>query len=414
MRKFGIYFFLSFLTLKSAVAVPIYFPETESKSGMLQLKSNWFSFGAEFEGELLVPQGDNDLSFDSSEGVSHDNRDMTKFRVDKLTLIPQIFIKDILSFYGEIQAYTDRNTADTTVLREAHLTLQLPWNLFLKFGIEDRLLSPEFSALNEAEGANKRLTEAYPINGTAFWEDEDLGFIFGGDHPIQSNLLLFWKASVTNGLSVDDEEITRNQIYPILHDDRHVQSLNVDLTAQKELGLGLGIRHHVSENFQWSFFGFGFANKLQVRDITFLQAVITGYTSASDTNNMGGANVDIGLFGFNLFSQYVYARDGQISRDGFYVQPSYYHSFGTERRFLSGARLLYRYNWLDVRTRSLADNIAGSPFTWDRETHTAALNIHIHQYVTLRNEFHLNLEQTGGNPGRVSNNEFLTQLEIRF
>ena len=82
--------------------------------------------------------------------------------------------------------------------------------------------------------------------------------------------------------------------------------------------------------------------------------------------------------------------------------------------YLNGLEFLYRFNVLNVKEPGLADNISTSSFTWDRQTHSVAFNIHIAEGALLRNEFHLNLEETGGSPKDVDNNEFLAQLEIRF
>ena len=114
----------------------------------------------------------------------------------------------------------------------------------------------------------------------------------------------------------------------------------------------------------------------------------------------------------SFFSQYIYSQDGDVTRQGAYVQPSL--KIPTSWSFLSAFEFLYRYNWLDVKAENLADNISTSSFTWDRETHSAAVNIEIYKGATWRNEYHFNMETTGGSPASIDNDEFISQLEINF
>ncbi len=388
-------------------AEPIYFPTEEKNAGMLGLEAHFFSLGAQLDTGLLSPQGDNALAFtNGNQAVSHTNEKRTKFQIDKLAFIPQVNIDNKIKLYAELEARTQRNQLDNTFLRKGTLSFFLPWHFFVKVGVDDRFISPEFMAANDALGGNKKLTAVYPINGTAFWKDEDLGITAGGDHSLgREDTFLYWKASLTNGLSLDHDEITRNQIYPILQDDRDAQNLNFDLTDNKELGIGLGLKHAFSNVVTANTFGFFFDSRLATRDVAFLTDVITGYGSKDDTRQRSGVNGELTVSNFNLFAQYVHAKDGSVKRDGLYIQPSF---------LLSKIRFLYRFNVLDVRVKGLRNNISTSPFTWDRKTHSFAMNIQIHKYVLFRNEYHLNQEKTGASDTKVSNNEFLSQLELRF
>ena len=96
------------------------------------------------------------------------------------------------------------------------------------------------------------------------------------------------------------------------------------------------------------------------------------------------------------------------------MQPALKFFVTQKRDYLNGFEFLYRYNILDTKAGGLADNISTSSFTWDRQTHSVAMNIQITEGALFRNEVHFNLEDTGGSPNKVDNNEFLAQLEIRF
>lgn len=395
---------------------PIYFPETEGDGRLLDLKSEYFSLGGELETEFLVPEGDLDSQFaQGDQSVFHTNQERSTFRLDKLTFIPEFHYKDQVKFYAELEAYTDRSETEKTIFREAHISFFFPYHLFLKLGLDDRLISPEFMAQNGAVGENKRLTDVYPINGISFWEDEDLGLTAGGDHPIGTQSIMYWRASLTNGLNLAHDELTRNQIYPIVHDDRDISNINIDVSNNKEWMWGLGWKHHFSDVFSLNAFGFLMEGKLAQRDVTFLKDVIRGYGSTDRDNHFWGVNLELIWRRFNLFSQYMKAKDGELERVGSYIQPSLI--FSTEKRkFFNAIRFLYRFNFLNTHVDGIEKRYLITPFLWDRETHTVAMNFQIYPFLLLKNEFHLNFERPKKNSyaRRVSNNEFLSQLELRF
>lgn len=396
--------------------IPIYFPKEEKSAGLLKIEKKGFSIGAELKTGFLIPQGDMDYEFYRGDpAISHDNEKRSKFRIDRLMLIPQMNVGETIVAYAELEAFTNRNQGESTFFREGHLSFYLPKNLFVKVGLEDRWISPEFMATNELRGDNKKLTEVFPINGTAFWEDEDLGVTFGGNHSVRKEHMVYWRTSIANGLRLEHDEITRNQIYPLVHDDRHSQSLNLDLSDNKEFGFGLGFK-----NYFWSDFmtvdtlAFLFEKSLVTQDIDFLTSVIPNYVSNSRESKRIGFNNEIHLSRFNLFSQYVYARDGHLRRHGFYFQPSYFMEFKAKRSYFNAVRFLYRFNILNVGGRGIDDNVSTSPFTWDRIAHSFAAHIQIYPQVLLKNELHLNLERVDSSWNPVNNNEFLSQLEVRF
>ncbi|MBI2646154.1 MAG: hypothetical protein HYW85_03860, partial [Deltaproteobacteria bacterium] len=158
--------------------------------------------------------------------------------------------------------------------------------------------------------------------------------------------------------------------------------------------------------------GFGSYSKLSADEVQFLQDVFSG-TQPRD-NWLLGANFNVAFpvrkHDFNLFVQELYSRDGNMKRNGLYVQPSF--TFKKEaKESLSAFEFLYRWNWLKVEPSGSVDDIANRPMSWDRVTHTIALNIDIFKGLKLRNEAHLNGENK---VSEVKNNEVLSQLEFRF
>ena len=321
-------------------------------------------------------------------------------------LSPGIKYKEWGELYAELEAFTNRADTDSTFFREAWVFVKPYPEIFVKFGLDDRFISPEFFSSLKAQGENKRLTEQYPINGIALWKDEDLGITGGGDHPIGGGTSLLWRASLTNGLILDHDEITRSRIYPILHADREAQNINVDSTDAKEVGVGGGFKHEFDGQSSLAVMGFRYISKLSTGDMNFLRDVIPGYTSQKNTYDFFGFNLDLNISQFNLFAQGVHARAGLVVWDGFYLQPSL---------SLNQWQIGYRYNLYTIqKTGGETSKNPVSPFTWDRTTHTVAVNLELYKSVLWQNEYHLNNEVTGGNRNSVKNNEFISQLEFRF
>lgn len=401
-------------TPKETARVPIYFPKAEKGEGLLQLEFGWLTLGAEFEGEFAAIQGDEFFPFaNDRQGISHNDRQEDRFSINKLTLISQFDFKDKIQFYSEFEALVNRTETESAFFREAHVTFFPTSKFFIKAGLDDRFISPEFTAENDATGDDKRLTEIFPINGTAFWKDEDVGLIVGGNHPFREKTTVYWRGSLTNGLNLRFDEITRNQIYPILHDDRDISTINIDFNHDKEYGAGIGIRHLLRDDLRFNLFGFHYGGHLRESDRAFLRDVVPNYASTNKTHTITGFNFSFHFSSFDFFSQYIRARNSSISRDGFYVEPSFYLTTGREELF-KGVRFLYRWNTLDVEEKGFQPNPSLSPFLWDRVTHSFGLNIQIHPYVLFRNEYHWNREDTGDDPEEVYNNEFLSQLEVKF
>src|SRR3989338_2599326 len=369
-----------------------------SEEGGIQIHPQ-VSLNGEFESEFIDSQKDSDLVTNTSSTTNDDNS-IPRLQVDRLMLKPKITFSKNLYLEGELEFFGD---GTNTLLKEGYGVLQFPSNLFLKVGLDDRFF------MNPQE----RKTEIYPLNGTAFWRDEDVGVTLGGDYAS-----FYWRASITNGLAIREQGVGKNSVYFMLHDNRQIDELT---KGDKEYGIGLGLKN-VGEKIAWNLMTFGYWSRLRkkmsqtqtVTDVNFLKEVITGYTSDKRDNWFLGEQLRLDLGKpFSFFTQYIYSQDGKIKRQGFYVEPTL--TFTTSKReYLHEVELLYRYNILDVKTSGLANNIQTSSFTWDRETHSLAMNIELVKNALWRNEYHFNLEDTGGTPKNVSNNEFLSQLEIRF
>ena len=108
-----------------------------------------------------------------------------------------------------------------------------------------------------------------------------------------------------------------------------------------------------------------------------------------------------------MIGQYLKAKDGCLDRTGWFVQPSYKVTVPKWQRF-NGYEFVYRYNDLDVDL----PNDPADFLTWNRQQQIFALIISAYKNVKLKTEVFINDEDTGADD--IENDEFLTQLEIKF
>jgi len=113
------------------------------------------------------------------------------------------------------------------------------------------------------------------------------------------------------------------------------------------------------------------------------------------------------LGGFEVQTQYISAKDGELERRGWYIQPLYKIPVGA--KYLKSVTPFFRYGELDTRK---IPAVFSDPLTWDRQKVTLALIADLIDQVKLKFEYKMNDEDTGG--GEVDNDEFVGQLEMKF
>ena len=374
-------------------------------------QGSWFELGGEMEAEMVATQKDTKNSFNSTtasppvtagDGVYTTTSGSTRFRFDKIMLKPKIFYptKEENKFFvqGEFDFMAlglNGSSSDSAFAKELFFNFNLSQHFFLKVGLDDRFFAP----LGDPDN---RGTEIYPLNGTSFWRDEDWQVQLGADFSH-----LYFRTALSNGLTLNDMPVGKDATYQIIHDDRSTDDLG---DSTKEIAAGIGLKG--GEKLKFDLLGFGSYSKRSADEAQFLQDVFSG-TQPRD-NGLIGANFNVAFpirkHDFNLFVQELYSKDGNMKRNGVYVQPSF--TFKREsKESLSAFEFLYRWNWLKVEPSSTVDDITNRPMSWDRVTHTLALNIDIFKGLKLRNEAHLNRENK---VSEVKNNEVLSQLEFIF
>jgi hypothetical protein len=331
--------------------------------------------------------GELELEFIKSDSNDHPNNNPnSRFSIDKIVLTPQVAFTDAITFQADLEF-----ASKSVKIDEAWVEYKgLPYKTFVKVGLEDIFIKPH------------RKTESYPINGSAFFQDEDLGLHAGGEID-----RFYWRASITNGRVISiTKSIQEDDVYHIVHDN----SSNAEDNHNKEIGLGVGMKHHFKEGHEIDVFPFLYVGQLSSTDIASLQDINTYGVSTDDTKDRFGINIEYLLDDFTCFFQYISATDGAMDRTGWYIQPSYkVHLDGRET--FTAVEFLFRYDDYDVDLPKDQDAEFGSQ-TWDRQKVTLAAITDVVKNIKIKAELNLHDESTGG--AEVDNNEILVQLEAKF
>lgn len=343
-------------------------------SRLLSLKGAKVNIGGELELEFVDTQSDN-ATTDSN----------PRFQLDKFVFKADAALTDDTSLYGEIEF-----AKSSVKMKQAYAKFtHLPLDISLKAGLAVPYIDVD------------RKTETHTVNATAFgFRDPDIGLFAEGALPGP----LYWKGSVTNGFLLTTKGTGEDSAYAIIHESDDANDNN----KNKEVSFALGIDKELNNMGKINVMGFGAWGKISDEDKSFLQG-ITGYgaSESEDDKSKGGVNLAYALGNFTLIGQYIHAIDGDLERDGWFLQPSYKLG-GSDWKYFNAYEFVFRYNSLDVSL----DDVFSAPETWDRRTYTLALISEVTKNVLLKTEYNINDEDTGS--GDVNNNEFLTQLEVKF
>ncbi|MFH1739283.1 MAG: hypothetical protein ABIH23_09785 [bacterium] len=351
--------------------------EKHEKGWTRSLRRKWLEIG----GELQLEYRDTQKETDSPAGMTADP--YGQFQIDHMRLSPRVRFTDDLI----LEADFDAGQQATSDLQEVYLLWKnLPLDSEFTIGQQKKFFRP------------KRKTESYPLAGTAFWHDRDLGVTWRGEvDPFYAY------ASVMNGLRLHNDEIGEDESFPIVGDDLD----DLKASEDKEVGLGLGWKGKSKDWGELDLMLFGLWDELSKDDRQFLSR-LPGYRflGDGDDRNRYGANMEYQLSGWNLFSQYITSEDGALERDTWYAQTSY--KIKSKLKYLQSIEPLIRYGELNLDI----DPFPTNSMLWDRQQWTLALIFEILEDISLRTEYTINEEDTGD--GDIRNNEALIQLELRF
>ncbi|MEA3358328.1 MAG: hypothetical protein U9R17_02810 [Thermodesulfobacteriota bacterium] len=345
------------------------------RGDILSRKGAKFEIGGELEIEFVDTQRDEE----TDELEPH-------FQVDRLKLSPKVkFSEQNVSMKADIDVDTDGAELDEVYIKFS----KLPLKSSLKIGLDDMFLKPDIK------------TERYPLSAIAFWRQEETGIFLKSKFysPFYLNL------SYCNGLELDDKKTGEDSSYKIIGVDKR----NKDFSDQMELGIGLGSDLYFGTLGMLDVLGFYYLGELSNADIEFLNDKVSGYDSTESALYRYGINLDYNLEDFNLFLQFIRAKDGALNRYAWYIQPSYKFNLPWDWRYFNSHTLLARYGRLHLTD---IDAVFTDPLTWDRGELTLAFMPEIYKNIKLKAEYTINTEKTGN--GKVDNNEFLIQLELGF
>ena len=169
----------------------------------------------------------------------------------------------------------------------------------------------------------------------------------------------------------------------------------------------MGIDHEFKENHKIDILPFYYTARLSDLDITYLNGISTYGASETRKQRRYGLNMEYLLRELTLFGQLMWATDGHMDRNGWYIQPSYVVKL-KDRKTLTQVEFLLRIEAYKVDL----DRDPTDSRTWNRDTFTLAAIADVVKNLKVKTEVLFNDEHTGG--GSVRNNEVVVQLEAKF
>jgi hypothetical protein len=381
--------------------------------------------------------------------------------LQRLRLVPVLELNREISIRSQLDF---RPTRGDTVLKELVARHEVKevfdlWWLASRFqvGLDDRFMRPA------------RRTKTYPLIGNAFWRDESLALTWrltfgdkagragkagGAGQPVPGGKGLLdaldfasnWGEaalylSLGQGYLLDTNQtgFDRARFNDLIQDDRELE----EGLSLRELGIGLGWRRNFQAFGELGILGFYYNDELRDESIDFLQgteltvrdpfdplaAPIAGYgDSRSDKSERWGVQVEYFLparsvlggvlkdtrtnDGLRVFAQFIRAVDGELDRDGWYVQGSWRASFGRLLfdRYFRSVEPLVRYGALNVEVPFGTDPTL--PGTWDRRELLFGGIVEVTGDIFIKVEYTFRDEKTRG--GSVGDDELLVELLLVF
>lgn len=416
--------------------------EAGRAQSLLTLLGERFSLGGKAEFQLIDSESERDPVVGTTDNAE------PRLAIDILRLSPQLDFNREVRMRGQIDFLPDRGRTRLKELTLRHRVRPLDWlQSDVQLGLDDRFIRMG------------RDTENYPLVGNAFWRDESIALTYrlrigdrnaGGSEEEPPGALDFGAnpgelglyCSVGNGYTLDNNEagFDRAGFNDLIHDNREVGGAN----SLREVGVGLGYRRNFQSLGEAELLGFYYDDELTRNSMSYLQNTLTvrdnlgnsiaGYgDSASSRSSRYGVNAAYFLpasvlygavidtrrrDGLTLQGQWIQGDDGQLRRDGWFVQASFRFSFPEAllfRRYLRSIEPIVRYG--ELNTNINPD--PRLPGTWDREEFLIGAIVGVTQNVLLKVEYTLHDEETGAGavlpgPSDVANDELSVLLQVRF
>lgn len=440
--------------------------------GVLTLGGVKLHLGGEISVLLVDPQSENDPVVGATENPDP-HLELNRFRLE-----PSLIFSNEISAKGQIDLRPERGDSYLRELTARYDMTRPAWwfDLRSRIGIDDRFMFLD------------RVTKTYPLVGSAFWHRESLGLDlelrFGDragppdpgpveplgelDQSLDSVVVVRREApfdflknpgelglffSIGQGYTLRSDEIGNDgaSFSSIVADGRDLESS----AALREVGVGLRYRRDFLSLGELSLFGYYFNDELSDASLDYLENDLTvvvggipqkGYgtlgSTSRDSERYGahaeyflpastifGKDADVRRRdGLRLAAQWMRGFDGELRRDGWFVQGSYRYSFPTATtggggrsrgliagRYFRSLEPVVRYGALDVNL----DPTPELPGLWDRRELLLGLVVEVTSEVFFRIEYLFNGEKTGAGasepgPSRVDNDQLLVELLLLF
>jgi len=276
--------------------------------------------------------------------------------------------------------------------------------------------------------ALKRITEGYPLIGTAYWKGREYQVDWQQTFDM---FTLGSTISLKRPLGYDDAAEDKS-FRMLVYDDTDVidgQTIEYGLRASTSLGklnfMGWYYTGNLIDDADWKgrlHFDFDYypeSNTVQSAD-------------ANIDHYWLGGRADYTIFNTNFRGEYIKSKDGFLLRNGFYSEVSR----NLELPFLDNSiRLLGRYGELN-NDEQMIENQDGiifdsflpllkDPHTWDRNMITLAAIYNLTDYAKIKIEYYMIDEDTGDTQEaadsgdrdyqpNIKDNQLLVQFELSF
>lgn len=361
------------------------------KPGLASKKKHWLQFGGVAEVEFVAY--DTNRTLRQAGGLAESQ---PRFQIDKITLGARIELHKYASFRADFEY---DKIDDGTKLDYAYLDLHfkdLPTKPGLRAGIVKIPYKPD------------RRTERYPIAGTAFFRDEELGVQYSGGWKC-----LLWGLDLAMVRELD-EAVTgedRGALSDIIQDDRNNQKS--DVSKHMLLRPRIGLHHDFGEPGELKVLAFFETGKMDADDRSFLQA-LPGYSGGGHTKRKWGIlaehHVPTAILAdgeFIVQGFFADAEDGDLDRQGWYVLVSHKWHVGVSG--LESLEPFFRYGDWNVGG---VTPTAGNARTWDRDEVTFGALVEV--FKDLRFKVEYTFENADRPTGSLDLDYFSITSEVKF
>lgn len=358
------------------------------QTGFTSPKKWHFDLGGELEFEFVDTESGSNIANSASPSTVLTNvaKPNAHFQIDQLYLYPKVTYKDMALFSADIAVKTS-----STIIEEAWVRFFSTPRTYVEAGLNDQTIANV-----------PRKTETEILIESVFYRDDDLGLRLGGK-PAD---WLYWEVSVTNGNTLKgNRQVSEDPSFFMIADRKNLSNA----ADRPYMGVAVGFKPNLGAMGKVDILPFYYNGVLTDADVIFLQG-IPGYTGSinDDEKTRYGSNFNYYFADLSFLAQILFAEDGALERRGWFVQPSYRIYENASWKWFSAYELLYRYSDLELDLPEVVTN----SLTWDRQQHVLAMLVKVFSNTTLKIEYNINEEDTGG--ADVDNDEFLTQLEVKW